>query len=562
MHKNILLNSRRGKFIAVMLGFVLMMNLSLPALAEEVVTDLQGTAQDIQESVSAEEIPEEPPVEEEQESPVVSGTDGEETTEEIIEVPVEEETVSDNELEELPVGTVSPTDGTVTPFDGSELVGHSAKLSQKSITLYLAKKNPTAETICYFNSFGDYEIQEGSLLPTKVNKIPYAPKLSLESISYNGLPAFKITASGNAASVKKGTYTYKLKAYDKERKEELKAVTLKVLVKAETVYPAMQINTTKVVLNEQLAGDYAYVYAVTEGAKIQPLNNIDNPAKVGKGLDVRLVNENTARITIKDKAAKGSALKATLYFYYGPEWNYKVVKKTISAKRVSKEPKITLTAKSGSKLDAVQRMAYDAQYVPKISNTGFVLKDVRISDPDQNEFNRQFLLEKERDGNGDIRSVTVRLKEDAKIYPETRNYGIVYTLHGPGNDAKEFSGTIPAKIKTVQSNVTMKNKTKASLKLSLSQGASGAVCYMVNSPVFASISEESIVENFNIKIPQGAFTTKVTVDPYGHLAMLEIQADASKVSVGKKYTLNYLVYPNGGNGSKCAKLKINVSIKE
>ena len=63
MHKNIPLNSRRRKFIAVMLGFVLMMNLSLPALAEEVVTDLQGTAQDIQESVSAEEIPEELPVE-------------------------------------------------------------------------------------------------------------------------------------------------------------------------------------------------------------------------------------------------------------------------------------------------------------------------------------------------------------------------------------------------------------------------------------------------------------------------------------------------------------------
>lgn len=523
MHRKVFLNRKNNRasvWMAAAFGFALLVSHQMPVLAA-------GTGP-------------------------VSGLDG--ITEEAI--------MPDQDLEEISAGAASPLDGIVSAFDGIEVLGRRAKLVNKSIPLYLAQKNPVAETVCYFNAAGNYEIKQDSLLPIQVNKIPFAPKLSIESILYNGLPALKITASGNAATVQKGTYTYKLVPYDKGRQEELSAVTLKVSVKAMATYPSMKVNASTVTLNSQVKGDYAYVYALTEGARIQPLDHAETPAKIGSGLDVELVNESTARISLSGNTAKASALKATLYFYYGPEWNYKVVKKTISVKKVSKQPKVALTVKSGSKLDIVQRDAYCMQYTPKISNTGYVLKDIYVSGADKREFDRQFFLETERDGNGDVRSVAIRLKKDAQVAPATRTYGLEYVLHGSGSDAKQISGSVPVKLKITQSNVTIKNQSKTSLKLSVSGNRPGYVHYMVNTPVFASISDNSVVENFSAQIPPEAFSTSVRVDEYGHLATVAITADPSKVVAGRKYVLNYKVYPEGGAGVKCAKIKVTVSITE
>lgn len=529
MIKKLILNKKRSRAvrcIAAVLGAALAVQMQASVLAEEIAVGTSETAAEVHEVLTEPEADQAGPV---------SGLDGTE--------------------EELPPGVVSP-------FEGMEFQGHRAKLVNTNIPLYLAQKNPTAETICYFNAAGDYEIREESLQPTQVNKIATAPKLSLENISYNGLPAIRITASGNAAAVQKGTYTYKLVPYDRGRQEELKAVTLKVSVKAVTVYPAMKISASSVTLNSGVKGDYAYVYAQTEGAKIQPLDHTETPAKIGSGLNVELVNENTAKISISDYSAKASALKATLFFYYGPDWNYKVVKKTISVKKTAKQPKVTLTAKSGSRLDIVQRDAYCMQYTPKVANTGFVLKDISVSEADKGDFNRQFLLETERDENGDVRSVTVRLRKDAKVFPASRNYGFTYVLHGSGSDARQIAGTISVRLKTVQSNTAVKNQSKTSLKLSVSGNNPGYVHYMVNTPVFASVSEDSVKENFSTKIPEGAFSTSVKTDACGRLFTIVVKADPSKVTAGKKYILNYNVFPEGGAHMKYAKLKITVSVTE
>lgn len=477
-----------------------------------------------------------------QDAVVVSATDGAETV---------------NALEEMRTGAASPMDGT-------EILGRRAKLSATSLSLYLAQRNTKAETICYFNAAGDYGIREESLYPTNESKIPYAPLISLENTVYNGLPAIRITAS-DTGGMQKGSYTYKLIPYDKESGEELKTVTLKISVKSETTYPSIKLNTSSVTLNSQIAGDYAYIYPVTEGVKIQPLDSPENPAKIGSGLDVKLMNESTARISIKKKNAKGSALKATLCFYYGPDWNYKVVKKTITVKTSTKTPKVTLKAKSGGKLDLLQRDAYCMEYTPVVSYTGFVLKDIRISDADQRDFDRQFILLTERDANGDVRSVKIRLREDATVFPHTRGYSFSYVLHGNGSDAKEITGALSLNLKTVQGNVGIKAMSTAKLKLSktVSDNQTGYVHYQVNTPVFASVSGDSVEENFNaLKIPKGAFSTEIKTDACGHLMTIGVKADPSKVEAGKKYTLDYKVYPKGGAGHKYTKLKITVTITE
>lgn len=516
---------RKGAFAAAVLTLILVMNGVLPVQA----------SQSDGEKIAAETI-------------VVSSADGEEIT-------VGE--MAEAELEEALTSAA-------TPMDGTEILGRRAKLSASGVTLYLARKNRTAETFCYFNAKGDYTILPESLIPTQTAKIPYAPELSLENTTYNGLPAIRIMISGDQ-NLQKGNYTYRLIPYDRENNVQLKAVTLKISVKADTVYPGMKINMPTVTLNKQIPGDYAYVYPLLEGARILPLDSALKTASIGSGLNVELVNESTARISIKNQSAVGSALKATLWFYYGPEWNYKVVKKTITVKRTASLPKLSLKAEEGGRLDLLQRDAFCMEYSPAVSRTGFVVKSIDVSDADRLEFDRQFVLETEEDTNGDVRLVRIRLKPESNIYPGARKYAFRYLLHGSGSDAKEIAGELALNLKTVQGNAVMQKQSPVNLKLSQSApgGMKGYVHYLVNTPVFASISEDSVKENFNeLKIPQGAFSTKVRVDEYGHLATIEVKADPEKVEAGKKYTLNYNVFPEGGAGHKYTKLKITVTITE
>ena len=474
-----------------------------------------------------------------------------------------QETVSAQEpgsVTQLDGETVSIDEQEVSPMNG--VVARKVAILNKTVKLNITKKENSASTILYFNTAGKYEIEEESLIPLKNGYM--APAITQKEVSYNGLPGIEITAT-KTADTAKGTYTYKLIPKEISESETepyiLSTVTFKVQVV--TGYPSLTFSPSKVYLNKNIDGDFAYVKLSDPGARFLPLDSATYPSAISNCLGTTLENETMARIELKKRASSGKAYKTTLCIWYGPEWEYKVVKKTITIYTVTSVPKVSFGFQKGSVLDLIRRDSTSANAIAKITATGYKIKELTMTDP--------IMAERMKITNivgkyGVIEGVNIQLNKDVFIEPNrSLKIPFTYKLQGEDEDAGAVTGVTYLTVKPTQSTLKLTAETPAKMTLSENGVTAGTVTYSVKGPIGAVLTKDSFKENFSSQIPAGAFTSQTAVNPEGTVANLTIFLHPEAVEPGLlkpgKYTLAYRVQADGSFANKFTTIKITVTVK-
>lgn len=462
-------------------------------------------------------------------------------------------------IHEEPV-IVTQLDGDTVSVDGLEVspmngvIARKVAILNKTVKLNITKKENSVSTILYFNTAGNYTIEPDSLIPLKYGDT--APAITTKAVSYNGLPGIEITAT-KTADTAKGTYTYKLASFETSETEPYILSTIPFRVQVVTGHPALTFSPSKVYLNDNIEGDFTYIRLSEPGARFLPLDSTTYPSAVSNCLSTTLENESMARIELKKKAVPGKSYKATLNIWYGPEWEYKVVKKTITVYTVNSTPRVSFGFQKGSALDLIRRGTTSANAIAKITATGYKLKELTMTDSAM----AQLMDIKNITGKyGVIEGVNIQLKNDVFIEPN-HSYKIPFTyrLQGEDEDAGAVTGTTYFTVKPTQSTLKLTAETPVKMTLSENGVNAGTVTYSVKSPIGAVLTKDSFQEYFGSRISADAFNSEVTINPEGTVANLTISPNPDMTEPGK-YTLSYRVRAAGSYVNKYTTVKIVVNV--
>ncbi len=442
---------------------------------------------------------------------------------------------------------IASADGVMVGSLSADFTLPAAFLSKKKLVLNGMRRMVSADTYLVMNVDGDYELsglESRNGLDISVNKV-----------SYNGLPAYRISVTATS-DTPKGSCRFEIIPKVKSSGRQLKKQKLLVSVKKKN--PSVKWEKSLVVLNSSVKGDFALNMPNVEGVSILSLSgNSRYKAKVPAGINVKLQNENTVRISAGKGVKLNKSYVVQLWLVYADSTNVKTVKRKFKVRVTDKSKSIKLKKKKGSKLDLSERSGTAFHYRPVIKNTGLVLSDISFKD---GSISDNYLIDKVPDPvTGEITDFYVRAKEGAKLVKGKNTFNFDMELRPAGIDAG-----------TVKSSASFKaRKTSSRLKLTLPKGKTlkvtgtlsdnrivGTVDLRVSGPKYAVIDKDSIKDLTG----NSAFSTYWLVDESGQAARIRVVIDKSKVTPGKKYKLVYSLKALGAD-SDTKPVKITVKYK-
>lgn len=466
----------------------------------------------------------------------------------------EEETVSVDavDMPEVYVDSVS-AEGIEASSLSSNFTMPAAFLTRSKLTLNGMRRSVSECTYLVLSNDGDYEL-------TGINGTG-GVTLSVNRVSYNGFPAFKIEAAATSETPK-GSQKFDLVVKNRYNGISLKKVRLTVNVKKTN--PAVKWEKDLVVLNSSVKGDFALNSPNIDGVSIIPLSgNEKYKPSIPAGINITLQNENTIKVTASGLLKADKSYPVQLWLLYADSTMVKAVKKKFRVKITDKEAGVTLKKMRGSSLDLTDRTGTGFHYKPVIKNTGLVLNDIAFTGQ---SISQNYYIEEVRDP--DTKEITdfyVKAKDGVKFAKGSETFGFDLFLQAPRMDAK-----------TVRSGASAKGSKKSSkLKFSFVSGnnlkinetlsdnhVAGTIDVRVSTPGFAVIDPLSIMDlTFDSgKVSQDAFKAYWTVDDFGRAARIRIVVDKNKITAGKTYSLIYSLKAKGA-AADAAPSKVTVKFK-
>ncbi|MCR4890907.1 MAG: hypothetical protein K5989_01785 [Lachnospiraceae bacterium] len=427
--------------------------------------------------------------------------------------------------------------------------GRTAFLTSRKIVLNAMKNRDYGETYLVFNVSGNYHI-EGISDPGPGLTVTETPT------SYNGFPAIRIGVSANEKATK-GNYRLNLVPEDKFSGDRLKQ--LKLSIKVQSKYPSPAWTQKTITFNRGIKGEFALNTPTAEGVTIAPLNSDKYPSTIPAGVNVRLDNENTVRVSLGESVKKKS-FKVVLWLLYSDYDNFKAVKKAFTVKIADKEQTVKMKKASGSKMDLLQREGTAFHYQPIIKNTGLVVRNVAFS---RDSLSESYILRTVSDPDSQaIEDIYLSTVSDAALRTGGDTVNLTLTLQEPRQDAKTLTRAVSLKVRRNASGLKLKSMTGKKLIFSEELSDNKVVCYtdlIVQSPAYAAVDPHTITDiSDSSKVPKGAFSTLWTVDPCGRALRARIIMDKSKVVAGKNYKLTYRMQALGAPDGKYGKITFSV----
>ncbi len=406
----------------------------------------------------------------------------------------------------------------------SDFTAPSAFLTENKITFYAADNTVRGYTYLVVNVDGDYEISgldsAGGL------------DFSAARVSYNGLPAFHITVSGDSA-VNKSTIKKDIVLEDRKSGKQTKPVRLTVITGKK--FPEPEWKKSLVTINASDKSGFAVNSPNRSGISIAPVSSNRYKSVIPKALNVTLLNENTVKI----KAGKGMKLnkpyQVQLWLINTESPDAKAVKKKFTVKLTDMATFVSYKKAADSSLDLVSRSATALHYRPVIKNTGMVLNDICFKNPSMSE---NYVLQKEYDpGTGEITDIFVRAKDGAAITGGKTEFSFESILGQAGTDSGNIKkvSTVRAGKKTTRIRTAFVGGNKLRISEALSDNnIAGTFEIRVTSPKFGKIDPKTIKD-----LNKGLCTAYWTVDKYGSVARVKVVINKGKLVSRKNYNFSF-----------------------
>ena len=459
---------------------------------------------------------------------------------------------SGNEISENKTGRekedweIASIDGVTVGSLSADFTKPCAFLTKKKLVLNGMRRSVSDDTYVVFNVDGDYELSglTGAGFEISVNKL-----------SYNGLPAYRISVSTNSSSAKGST---KISIIPRNRMNGKELNKLKLIISVKKKNPPVKWAKQTVTLSNSVKGEFALNTPNIDGVSIVPLSGNERyKPKVPACLNIRLQNENTVKITAGKGVKLNKSYPVTLWLMYTDSTQIKAVKRKFNVKVTDKAKSVKLKKLKGSALNLSDRNGTALHYRPLTKNTGFVVNDVSFREGSLSE---NYTIKKTYAP--DTREITdfyVCAKNGAVLHRGKDSFGFKMLLQAPGMDAgsMEQTATVSAKKKSTKIKTTFVSGNALKVNETLSDNhVAGTIELRVISPKYAAIDWASIKDLTN----NAAFRAEWTIDRWGQTARIRIVIDKSKVISGKKYTLAYTLKARGAD-AETAPTKIVVKYK-
>ena len=428
---------------------------------------------------------------------------------------------------------IASIDGVTVRSLSADFTKPSAFLTKKKLVLNGMRRSVSDDTYVVFNVDGDYELTglTGGGLEISVNKL-----------SYNGLPAYRISVSASSASTG-GSIKYNIIPRNRMNGKELKGLRLTVSVKKKN--PPVKWKKNVITLSRSVKGDFALNSPDIEGVSIVPLsgNEMYKP-KIPSCLRLRLQNENTVRISAGKGVELNKNYPVTLWLMYTDSTDIKAVKRKFNVRVTDKQKSVTLKKLKGSSLNLSDRNGTAFHYKPVAKNTGFVVNDISFK---RESLSENYVLEKEFDpATQAVTDFYVRAKNGMPLHKGSDAFDFDLLLQAPGTDAGSLRQTasFSAKKKSTKIKTTFVSGNTLKVNETLSDNhVAGSIELRVISPKYAVIDRASVKDLTN----NSAFRTEWIIDRWGQAARIRIEIDKNKVIPGKKYSLVYSLKARGAD---------------
>ena len=455
--------------------------------------------------------------------------------------------VSENKPERIKEDwEIASIDGVTVRSLSADFTKPVAFLTKKKLVLNGMRRSVSDDTYIVFNVDGDYELSglTGGGLEVSVNKL-----------SYNGLPAYRLSVSATAES-SKGTTKFVIIPKNRMNGKELNKLKLIVSVKKKN--PPVRWKNKVVTLSRSVKGDFALNTPNIDGVSIVPLSGNERyKPKIPACLQVRLQNENTIKITAGEGMKLNKSYPVTLWLMYTDSTSIKAVKRKFNVRVTDKPKSVKLKRLKGSSLNLSDRDGTALHYKPIIMNTGFVVNDVSFKEGSLSE---NYVIEKTYDPSTmEVTDFYVRAKKGADIRRGKDSFNFDLLLQAPRMDAGNVnqSASARAKKKSTKIKTTFVSGNTLKINETLSDNhVAGSIELRVISPKYAAIDWASIKDLTN----NDAFRTEWTIDRWGQAARIRIEIDKNKVRSGKRYSLVYSIKARGADADT-APTKIVVKYK-
>ena len=442
--------------------------------------------------------------------------------------------VSENKSERVKEDwEIASIDGITVGSLSADFTKPCAFLTKKKLVLNGMRRSVSDDTYIVFNVDGDYELSglTGAGFEISVNKL-----------SYNGLPAYRILVSANSSSARGST---KLTITPRNRMNGKELNKLKLIISVKKKNPPVKWKSQTVTLSNSVKGEFALNTPNIDGVSIVPLSGNERyKPKVPACLNIRLQNENTVKITAGKGVKLNKNYPVTLWLMYTDSTQIKAVKRKFNVKVTDKPKNVKLKKLKGSALNLSDRNGTALHYRPLTKNTGFVVNDVSFREGSLSE---NYTIKKTYAP--DTKEVTdfyVCAKNGAVLRRGNDSFGFNMLLQAPGMDAgsMEQTATVRAKKKSTKIKTTFVSGNSLKVNETLSDNhVAGTIELRVISPKYAAIDWASIKDLTN----NAAFRAEWTIDRWGQTARIRIVIDKSKVISGKKYTLAYSLKARGAD---------------
>ncbi len=443
--------------------------------------------------------------------------------------------------------------------ESSSFSEKTGRLTKMSLTLNGNKKSDTAETYAVFNVSGDYAL-EGLDTGRRGIKITQENKLS-----YNGLPAVRITVSSDSTA-EKGTSIINIIPIERNSGDKLKP--LKLRVKIEKKYAVVGFQKKTVLLSKKINGEFALNSPTLSGAVIMPLDSEKYKPSIPQGVHVSLDNENTVRVSLgnttttteKGKTKQLKSFKIKLWVGYADYNTFKAVPRNFTVKVTDLSPSVKLVKKAGSRIDLSQREATSMHYKVNVQNSGYVVKSVKLPDSLNLKYNLRTVSDPDSEG---ITDIYVSAVPGAEIGTGPVTGSLKMILQEPRQDAQTFEKTSIIRFSGTSSKLPLKAVGGKKLSFSQSMDGKNIVSYkevIVPGKTYARINPDSIEEIKSDKVPKGAVSANWIVDSAGQAARVEFRVDKTKLSAGKNYKLQYRMRAVGAPANKYTSISFTLKI--